>query len=324
MKRFINILCVITGGSNGREVLERATILTNNNQARLTIVKVVDNLPSNRLLERVFSRYNLQAMQVEEYHQEIVELIEPWKDSIEMHIKVLVGTPFLEIIRQVLIDNHDLVIKTADYNELLGKSLTSEDMHLVRKCPCPVWILKPDSPKSYQKIMAAVDVADDYPPEELNTKYLLNLQILEMAISLAISELAELHIVHAWTVVGEDILYGSARMPEEEIVTYVEEVKQHHKKNLDILITKLIGKLGQQSIEYVKPKTHLLKGSAQTEIPAFAQKIKTDLIVMGTVARSGIPGFFIGNTAETILNHTDCSVLAIKPQGFETPVTIDT
>jgi nucleotide-binding universal stress UspA family protein len=44
---------------------------------------------------------------------------------------------------------------------------------------------------------------------------------------------------------------------------------------------------------------------------------------MGTIARTGISGFIMGNTAETILNRLDCSVLAIKPPGFETPITLD-
>jgi nucleotide-binding universal stress UspA family protein len=44
---------------------------------------------------------------------------------------------------------------------------------------------------------------------------------------------------------------------------------------------------------------------------------------MGTVARTGIRGFFMGNTAETILEQIDCSVLAIKPEGFATPVSVE-
>jgi nucleotide-binding universal stress UspA family protein len=43
---------------------------------------------------------------------------------------------------------------------------------------------------------------------------------------------------------------------------------------------------------------------------------------MGTVARSGIPGLIMGNTAEAILTELECSVLAIKPPGFVTPVTL--
>jgi len=42
--------------------------------------------------------------------------------------------------------------------------------------------------------------------------------------------------------------------------------------------------------------------------------------VMGTVGRVGLPGLLIGNTAETILGRVGCAVLAIKPEGFQTPV----
>jgi universal stress protein E len=44
---------------------------------------------------------------------------------------------------------------------------------------------------------------------------------------------------------------------------------------------------------------------------------------MGTLARSGLDGYFIGNTAETVLQHVACSVLTVKPDGFVSPVTLD-
>ena len=81
--------------------------------------------------------------------------------------------------------------------------------------------------------------------------------------------------------------------------------------------------LGQDVLNYLKPQTHLVKGWARKEIPALAKQIEADLVVMGTVARTGVPGFIMGNTAETILNQIDCSVLAIKPPGFVTPVTLE-
>jgi len=46
-----------------------------------------------------------------------------------------------------------------------------------------------------------------------------------------------------------------------------------------------------------------------------------DLIVMGTLARAGVEGLLIGNTAEKILSRIDCSVLALKPEGFVSPIT---
>ena len=70
------------------------------------------------------------------------------------------------------------------------------------------------------------------------------------------------------------------------------------------------------------PHLHIKKGDPNDLIPEFVREYDIELVVMGTVGRTGVPGFFIGNTAEEILSQIDCSVLAIKPPGFESPVTI--
>ena len=40
------------------------------------------------------------------------------------------------------------------------------------------------------------------------------------------------------------------------------------------------------------------------------------------MARTGIPGLLIGNIAEKVLGQVECAVLAIKPDGFVSPVTL--
>lgn len=325
MQRFKDILCVLVPGPEGGVALKRAADLANNNQARLTVVEVIDKIPSNtKLLDRVLSPDNLQAKIVDKHRHGLEGRVAAWNRNIEIQTKVLIGIPFLEIIREVLRNEHDLIIKTAESGGLLDRVFGSGDMHLLRKCPCPIWLVKSESPKAYNRILAAVDVNDAYPPEELNTRHLLNLQILEMASSLALSEFAELHIVHAWEAIGESVMRAAlTEIPEEKIVAYVEEVRQQNKQNMNVLMDEIIDKLGRNALEYLKPRTHLIKGSSRNEIPAFVGEIKADLVVMGTVARIGIAGFFMGNTAETILNQLDCSVLAIKPTGFESPVTLE-
>lgn len=324
MQRFKDILCVLVPGQESVVALKRAAALANNNQARLTVVEVIDKIPSyTKQLDRVLSPDNLQAKIVEQHRHGLEELVAPWNRNIEIQTKVLIGIPFLEIIREVLRNEHDLMIKTAESGGLLDRVFGSDDMHLLRKCPCPVWLVKSESPKAYNRILAAVDVDDAYPSEELNTRHLLNLQILEMAISLALSEFAELHIVHVWEAIGESVMRAAlTATPDEKIIAYVEAVRQQNKQNMNVLMDEIIDELGRNALEYLKPQTHLIKGSARNEIPAFAGEINADLVVMGTVARIGIAGFFMGNTAETILNQLDCSVLAIKPPGFESPVTL--
>ncbi len=70
--------------------------------------------------------------------------------------------------------------------------------------------------------------------------------------------------------------------------------------------------LGKDSLNYLKPQLHLVKGLANKEIPLLAQEIEADLLVMGTVGRTGVQGFAIGNTAETVFDRTDCTVLTIR------------
>jgi nucleotide-binding universal stress UspA family protein len=80
--------------------------------------------------------------------------------------------------------------------------------------------------------------------------------------------------------------------------------------------------IGKDLYDQLSPRLHLPNGPAQKMIAASATELKADLVVMGTVARTGIPGFIIGNTAESILDQLDCSVIAVKPRGFVTPVKL--
>lgn len=326
MQRFKDILCVATSGSIVHVALERAVTLAENNQARLTVVEVIDELPQNtKLIAHTQSLEELQALIVAGHQQELEKLVAPWVGNIEIQTKVLIGIPFLQIIREVLCNGHDLVIKTAESGGLLDRVFGSDDMHLLRKCPCPVLLVNPESPKTYRKILAAVDVDDSYSTEELDTRYQLNFRVLEMASSLTLSESAELHIVHAWVAIGESMLHSArAGTSVEGIIAYTEEIRQKNEQNLNRLMDEMINKLGQDSLKFLILQKHLLKGSPRNVIPAFSKEIKADLVVMGTVARTGVSGFFMGNTAETILNQLDCSVLAIKPNGFKSPITLQT
>ena len=326
MKRFKNILCVMESEDACQSALERAMTLAENNQATVTVATVTEHLELSGGMPGGGSvPSDLQDRVTAAQTQWLQTLVEPYRERIEVNTLVLMGTPFLEIIRDVLRNGRDLVIKCPESPDWLDRFLAGDDMHLLRKCPCPVWLVKPETSASYQRILAAVDVDDSYPPEELKTRQALNTMIMELAGSMAVSEFAELHVVHAWHAFGENSLRHSAFMsqPEDEVNAYVEEVQRHHAQRLDELMRETGERLGSDAMEYLKPQLHLLKGWARQEIPALAKRLRVDCIVMGTVARTGVRGFFIGNTAETILEQIDCSVLAIKPPGFVTPVELE-
>jgi nucleotide-binding universal stress UspA family protein len=326
VKRFKNILYVYESEKDNQSAIERAVKLAENNQSSLTMIEVLPVLTVGiGFYDAGLSLTELQTAQVEIQKQNLNTLAEQFAKGIEIKTKVLVGTAFLEIIREVLRDERDLVIKIPGQHNWLERLCGSDDMHLLRKCPCPVWLIQSKESNAYQHILAAVDVYDFYPPKEIESRRALNIQILEMASSLSLAEAAELHIIHAWVPFGESALHhGGFMMKEEkEVKEYVEQIKEKHAANLDELMHEVAAYVGQETLDYLKPQIHLVKGGPHVEVPALAKQMHADLVVMGTVARTGIPGFFMGNTAETILNQIDCSVLAIKPPGFVTPVTLD-
>ena len=326
MERFKNILCVVEPGETSKHALERAVTLAENNQASLTVVDVIPHIVAGiGMPDGGPISVDLQAALASERMGVMESQLAPYRKRIDMRVEVLQGTPFLEIIREVLRNGHDLVVKVPEDMDWLDRLFSSDDMHLLRKCPCPVWLIKHRASKPYKRILAAIDVDDSYPAQEMKARQALNRQILEMAVSLALSEFAELHIVHAWEAIGEGAMRGTfMSTPEANILAYVEQVRRHHEACMEALVRDVTVSLKEGAMDYLEPQTHLLKGAARKEIPALARRIGVDLVVMGTVARTGVPGLIMGNTAETILNQLDCSVLAIKPPGFETPVRLDT
>jgi len=314
MRRFKNILLLHDGRSEQHLTMKRGVDLARRNQAKLTVVDVIeeDSWVSGEIYG-LESFQELKQLVSEERQKELDIVIEPLRQQgLDVRAKLLFGKPFLEIIREVLRENHDLVMKTAQgEGGLKGMLFGSTAMHLMRKCPCPVWVVKRGENERFDRIIAAVD--PDPLDEQRNQ---LNFKIMDLATSLAKIEQSILLVVHAWSLYGETILRsGRGRMNQEEIDTMVQEAEAEHKERLNNLLQKY-------KLQDLKYRVHLIKGEAGRVIPELAGKKRADLIVMGTLSRSGVAGFLIGNTAEKIIHEVDCSLLTVKPDGFVTPVKL--
>lgn len=303
MRRFKNILFVADSPTDEESTFARAVHLARANKAALTVVSVRREVESKLPeLQEEFRR------QQDKQLQELARAVDA--KGVKIKTKAMTGIAFLEVIKEVVVGNHDLLIKPAEGRGGLGRWLFgSTDWHLMRKCPCPVWIIKASKRKKYSRILAAVDPV---PGDNANAE--LNEVILDLATSLAIQENSELHVVHAWTSPYESLMRsGRARMSTAEINSFVRETKKAHKKWLSEL-------LAEYDLDEIANRVHLLKGDPGDVISELARKSRTELVVMGTVARTGISGFLIGNTAEKTLSKLDCSVLTVKPKGFKTPI----
>lgn len=67
----------------------------------------------------------------------------------------------------------------------------------------------------------------------------------------------------------------------------------------------------------VEVESVILRGSPAEEIIGFAERNNIDLIVMGTLGRTGIKGFLIGSVAEKVVRHSKKPVLVVRGETSE-------
>ncbi len=316
MKRFNNILLIFDPKSKTQAAVDHAISLAKANAAQITILSVLKDLPSDLSMAiSVMPAQELLALAIKKRQTQLDEIIAVFSEQgIEVTSKVVRGTPFLEIIRQVLRGKHDLVIIAAEgRGGLKDRLFGSTSMHLIRKCPCPVWVVKPTRRRKYKRILAAVDIISDYPDPKQDS---LNPLIVQLASSMAQMNKAELHVVQVWSVFGEGYMSVGVGLPKKPVNKLRKIARRLYTSELD----KLMGSVG---IEGVKIHRHLPRSQKVSKsIVSLAKRHKVNLLVMGTVCRTGVAGLIIGNTAEKVLNKVDCSVLTVKPEGFVTPVSL--
>lgn len=314
---YTSILCVLSSTENQSSLIEQAVHLANCHQASLTFQLALHRLPPNASMVMASFAYlesqqNVQSEGEKWLKSTVAKLDLPEPSATH----VTIGTPYLDVIREVNEQRHDLVIAQAE-GGLSGFVWGADAMHLLRNCPCPVWLVQEWQINQYQTVLAAVDVNYHYSHEENAVRRQLNEEVLRSAAEIALLENAALHVVHVYEHVTRHMLRdGLLRESQKLIDDALDTLHEERKGELEKLVDGLSKVFDEKSLAYLKPTMQLAEGYAAEEITRLAVELNADVVVMGTVARIGIPGLLIGNTAENVLNNLECAVLALKPKGF--------
>ncbi len=307
MKRFQRIL-VYAGTEQPDLTVARAAQLALENDAVLTLMDVVKPIPrALGMITDAAKPEELEKLVVADRRRRLLDLAgDVAQSGLQSELVVAVGDPATEITRQVVSQGHDLVVKTADGFSAAGRSFGSVAQSLLRLCPCPVWLLKPQIHGEFDKVLAAIDVeSEDRQHVDLNQK------ILEFAYSIAQRDDAELHVVAVWQLWMENSLRRHAGDAA------VDSMRERHEAKVRKALDELLQTPDARTDEI---HLHLQQGSPASMIRNVADEIEADLMVMGTVCRTGAAGFLIGNTAETVISGVTCSLLALKPDRFVSPI----
>jgi nucleotide-binding universal stress UspA family protein len=316
-----NILCVLTDSHRQDDTVAQAIHIAKAHQASLTIMLALEALPPNAsMVMESFSYIDSQQTMESQATHWLKEQADGWGQHYALGTKVTVGQPLIDVVTYVLKSKIDLVIKRAE-ESFLDRLFGSLDMRLFRKCPCPVWIINHRPRSQYKNVVAALDLNYHYPEHEVAIRRDLNRDVLRHATQIALLEFAQLHIVHVFDAVPENIARdGFITVDDDRMETDLAKIHTEREEALDKLLTELDDTLGNNVLDYLKPQKHIVHGYPRREIAATTASLDTDIIVMGTVARLGVPGFIMGGTAEETIHQVKCAVVGIKPRGFETPI----
>lgn len=288
--------------------IQCAIRLAKRNNASIKLIDVIQAPPlAVKMYQGIMSAEDLTELVKEKRATILSNLATAIKENnLDVSFEVLEGRQFIEVIRRVLIDEYDLIIKSAHPVE---ESFDSSDFHLIRKCPCPVWLIKESKFNPAHDILACVDLTQ----EESDEGKQLNRLIVDLAATLAAMEGVSLHVLSCWSLYGESMFKNmpSLGISNDKLEHMLEATDRERKRQLQDIL---------DNYKQCPTHPHLIKGQATDCIPEFINNHQFSTVVMGTVGRTGLPGFLIGNTSETVLSRIDSSVITVKPDGFETPV----
>jgi universal stress protein E len=313
MEMYQNILVVIDPTTDEQKALKRAIELASkictdkaNNDIKITaFFSIFDfSYEMTTILSRD-ERDNMRHLVIKEKQKWldgiIAELNPPLKITSEV---VWHNRPFEAIINQVIEHKYDLVIKgTHQHDKFKSVVFTPTDWHILRKCPSPVLLVKDHKWPQQGNILAALNVGSDE-KEHLS----LNKTITQQAKNIGQLINANIHLVNSYPGTPVNI---AIEIPEFDASGYNNSMQKHHKNMMA---------LHADSFNIGLENTYVEEGLPESVIEKIALKLDAELVVLGTIGRTGFSAALIGNTAEHVIDQLQCDVLALKPDGYISPL----
>lgn len=300
MERFGRILVVLQANAAVRAARQELLEFARANGAKVTVAATFDQ-PEPSLLAAIFDGRDHSEALREQVLEHARTFAQPLVDAgLQVDTEVVDGDPLDGVCHLTRSGRFDLVVKLAEGNDPdVPYTFGPLDRGLLRSCPLPVLIANPHK-EERPRVLVALDVANpDYAD--------LNRQLLRIAVGQAELFKAQLHIVHAWHLVGETAFRTGAftEVSQQKVESFRRVERQRRHQAIQDL-------LEQQRLGDVDTVEHIVEGSAPKAIAAVAQSTDADLLIMGATPRRRLTSIMLGDCAVAVLGAVTCSVLLVK------------
>ncbi|GAB1267599.1 hypothetical protein NBRC116493_08520 [Aurantivibrio infirmus] len=279
-----NILVIWDHNDSSGKLLEKANRIALPFLAKIQVVVFV-----NAVYGKKFTENNNVSLADNVKNQ----LAEKFNQSLKVKSTIVVDHDIARWVKQNCDTKKvDLVIKTGNRSENMFHTPT--DWQLIRQVNCPVLIASAKKWKAKSRILATVDLVEkNKNQEKINTKTLVTAE------HFAAKNNSALHVAYSIPI--------TKALTELDIVEPSDVLAKKGKK-MEQVLDKVILRCKIKSAN-----KNIVAGDVADTIPKLAHQLKADLVVMGSIGRTGVKGLLLGNTAERVIHNLRTDVLVIKP-----------
>jgi universal stress protein E len=307
MKQISKVLVVVDPTAKAQPAVDRGVWLARQFDASVELF--VCDYDQYLAGERFFDTSALakaRAHVIERHKSNLAKLAKSLKASgVEVTCDARWDHPLEEgILKKLAESKADVLVKDTHYHSAIRRSVfTNTDWNIIRECEKPLLLVKPGPQKPNPVVVAAVD-----PMHDKDKPAVLDREILAWADTIAARSKGQLHVFHAFDpapayAVSADSMAFPLAAPVNEIA---QSLREQHDRAMQQLLQDWKGDS--------KAQRHVVEGDTREAMIQLIDEVDADLVVMGAVSRSALKRFFLGSTAERVLDHVPCDLLIIKGQ----------
>ena len=212
--------------------------------------------------------------------------------NVKIECAVVVGTPHVEIVRFARSTGAErIVVGRHGARPLRDAFLGSTAERVIRKGDTPVLLVNGDPEGVYDRALVALDLSD------------VSRRVSDLAVALLPGDARALRIVHAFHLPFEGWLQG----------TTLDELRRERQRAAKAAAKDLAAEYSAQG---VRCDVAVREGDPRIVIIREAVRARSDLVVVGTHARSGVAHALLGSVAEWVIRSSPCDVAVTRPARF--------
>jgi len=294
MKSYQRLIAAIDFTPSCRNALCEAVRMGRHSGASITAVHVMDEFLVSELKRALSTDQASIRAEWETRLRKFVDDSELGTPHVEIEIRM--GNAFQELVECCRVHQADLLVMGARGSRNEPNRVGVIAARCVRKAPVDVLLVREDAQGPFRHLVACVDLSEN------------SARAVSHALQIAAEDGATLDCLHVYqSALAMSLDYGGLAAPVAS--TMDEQGLRMWQTELDKFLAPVEAAAPSVRVtRMVKERVNIREA-----ILEHVTETQADMVVLGTRGKSGLRELLIGTTAEKIVAHATCSILAVKP-----------